>query len=131
MTILRMRNCRIALTAPALFATLMAGCMQPQLPSRSECIVRAEVTAADSRRISDGSTGPFTPIARKAQVPLAGVAFHGTSLYVQYRHDCGQRIAFTSKLLAAADIHLAAPLANETVLPGPKTIALTGPAWRD
>jgi len=106
-------------------------CQNEQLPSRSECIVRAEISSTDPQRIEDSVLTRIMPSASSARIPLAGYAVHGKTIYFQYKRNCSGRIELTTALLSAAKIDLTAPLNTQPVAPSIKTIAVIGPAWRD
>jgi hypothetical protein len=125
------KNKTAATCALLTIVVLLQACRKEQLPLRSECIVRAEISSVDPQRIEDSTLARIMPSASAARIPLAAYTVHGKTLYFQYQRNCGQRIDFTNALLSAANIHLAAPLSTQPVAPSTKTIAVTGPAWRD
>jgi hypothetical protein len=100
-------------------------------PSRSECIVKVQVSPAPDGRIPDVALRKIFPSARSIHAPLAGYAVHGQNVFLQFTEQCQNRKLLAESIADSAGLELAAPIQLEQIQPGPQTAAISGDSWRD
>lgn len=121
------------LTFTLLAAISVGACAKTSaLPTRQECIVKIVSMAPSETKFDEGSLKGLVAEGAHMQVPLGGLAVHANRIaYLQFTDRCDEKFRMAERLLSSRFPKQQFQVEHQTVTPGPDTINLFGPSWRD
>jgi hypothetical protein len=88
--------------------------------------------ALSETKFDDGSLKGLVATAAHMQVPLGGLAVHANRIaYLQFTGRCDKKFSMAEQLLSSRFSKKQFQVERQIVMPGPDTINLFGPSWRD